>query len=38
MYTKGEPTGLAAAFLNYMLGADVQGTLIPSLSYGSVAK
>jgi phosphate transport system substrate-binding protein len=38
MYTKGEPTGLAAAFLNYMLSADIQGTLIPSLSYGSVAR
>ncbi len=38
MYTKGQPTGLSAAFLAYMLGADVQGTLIPSLSYGPVAK
>ena len=38
MYTKGEATGLAAAFLGYMLGADVQGTLIPSLSYGPIAK
>ena len=38
MYTKGEATGLAAAFLGYMLGPDVQGTLIPSLSYGPIAK
>ena len=38
MYTKGEATGLAAAFLGYMLGADVKGTLIPSLSYGPISK
>ncbi len=38
MYTKGQPSGLTAAFLDYMLGADVQGTLIPSLSYGPIAK
>lgn len=38
MYTKGQPSGLTAAFLGYMLGADVQGTLIPSLSYGPIAK
>ena len=38
MYTKGAATGLTAAFLDYMLGPDVQGTLIPSLSYGPVAK
>jgi phosphate transport system substrate-binding protein len=38
MYTKGAASGLTAAFLDYMLGADVQGTLIPSLSYGPVAK
>ena len=38
MYTKGTATGLAAAFLGYMLGSDVQSTLIPSLSYGPVAK
>jgi phosphate transport system substrate-binding protein len=36
MYTKGQPTGLTAAFLDYMLGAEVQGTLIPSLSYAPV--
>jgi phosphate transport system substrate-binding protein len=38
MYTNGEPTGLTAAFLAYMLGPDVQGTLIPSLSYAPVVK
>jgi phosphate transport system substrate-binding protein len=38
MYTNGQPSGLAAAFLAYMLSPDVQGTLIPSLSYASVVK
>jgi len=38
MYTKGQPTGLTAAFLDYMLGPDVQGTLIPSLFYAPVTK
>ncbi len=33
MYTKGQPDGLAKAFLDYMLGPDVQNTLIPSLYY-----
>ena len=33
MYTKGEPDGLARAFLEYMLGDEVQNTLIPSLFY-----
>ena len=36
MYTKGQPAGLTAAFLDYMLRPDVQGTLIPSLSYAPV--
>ena len=36
MYTNGQPTGLTAAFLAYMMGPDVQGTLIPSLSYAPV--
>jgi phosphate transport system substrate-binding protein len=36
MYTNGEPTGLTAAFLDYMLGPEVQGTIIPSLSYAPV--
>ena len=38
MYSKGQPDGLAKAFLDYMLGPDVQGTLIPSLFYGPIAK
>jgi phosphate transport system substrate-binding protein len=38
MYTKGAASGLSAAFLDYMLGSDVQGTLIPSLSYGPISK
>jgi phosphate transport system substrate-binding protein len=36
MYTNGQPTGLTAAFLDYMMGPEVQGTLIPSLSYAPV--
>jgi phosphate transport system substrate-binding protein len=38
MYTKGQPSGLTAAFLAYMLGPDVQGTLIPSLFYAPLVK
>jgi phosphate transport system substrate-binding protein len=38
MYTNGQPSGLTAAFLAYMMGPDVQGTLIPSLFYAPVAK
>jgi phosphate transport system substrate-binding protein len=38
MYTNGQPSGLTAAFLDYMMGPDVQGTLIPSLSYAPVVK
>lgn len=33
MYSKGQPDGLTKAFLDYMLGPDVQNTLIPSLFY-----
>ena len=36
MYTNGQPTGLTAAFLDYMMSPEVQGTLIPSLSYAPV--
>lgn len=36
MYTNGTPTGLTAAFLQYMMGPEVQGTLIPKDSYGPV--
>ncbi len=38
MYTNGQPSGLTAAFLAYMMGPEVQGTLIPSLSYAPVVK
>jgi len=33
MYTKGAATGLTEAFIDFMLGPQVQGTLIPSLFY-----
>ncbi len=36
MYTKGEPTGLAKSFLDYILGPTVQGTTIPGLNYAPV--
>ena len=40
MYTNGKPAAgsLTEAFLAYMMGPDVQGNLIPSLSYAPVAK
>ena len=38
MYTKGQPTDLTKAFLDYMLGPDVQNTLIPSLFYAPAAQ
>ena len=38
MYSKGQPDGLTKAFLDYMLGPDVQGTIIPSLFYGPATK
>lgn len=33
MYTKGEPKGLAKAFLDYMLSSDVQKNLVPQMGY-----
>ncbi|MEB3100520.1 phosphate ABC transporter substrate-binding protein [Ferviditalea candida] len=33
MYTKGEAQGLSKAFLDYMVSADVQKTLVPKLGY-----
>ena len=36
MYTKGQATGLAKSFLDYILGPTVQGTTIPSLFYAPV--
>jgi len=38
LYTNGTPTGLTAAFLDYMMGPEVQGTIIPKDSYGPVVK
>ncbi len=36
MYTKGQPSGLTAAFLDYMMSDAVQKTLAPSLFYAPV--
>ena len=36
MYTSGQPSGLTAAFLDYMMSPAIQGTLIPSLFYAPV--
>jgi phosphate transport system substrate-binding protein len=36
LYTKGAASGLTKAFLDYMVSADIQGTLIPTLGYGPV--
>ena len=36
MYTNGQPTGLTAAFLDYMISPAIQQTLIPSLFYAPV--
>lgn len=33
MYTRGKPTGAAAAFLNYMVGPQVQNSLVPKMGY-----
>jgi phosphate transport system substrate-binding protein len=33
MYTNGEPSGMAKAFLDYMLTDEVQNTLVPQLGY-----
>jgi len=33
MYTKGAATGLAKAFIDYMLSDDIQTTLVPQLGY-----
>jgi len=37
LYTKGPATGLTAAFLDFMMGPEVQGTIIPKDSYGPVS-
>jgi phosphate transport system substrate-binding protein len=36
MYTKGDASGLAKSFLDYVMGPTVQGTTIPSLFYAPV--
>ncbi len=38
MYTKGQPAGVAQAFLDYMLGSEVQNTLVPQLGYIAVTE
>jgi len=38
MYTKGDPTGLAKSFLDYMLSPAVQQGLIPSQFYAPVSQ
>jgi phosphate transport system substrate-binding protein len=38
MYTKGDPTGLAKSFLDYMLSPTVQQGLIPSQFYAPVSQ
>jgi phosphate transport system substrate-binding protein len=38
MYSNGQPTGLTAAFLDYMMSPAIQQTLIPSLFYAPVVK
>jgi phosphate transport system substrate-binding protein len=38
MYTKGDATGLTKSFLDYIMGAQVQGTTIPNLHYAPVVK
>jgi phosphate transport system substrate-binding protein len=37
LYTNGTASGLTAAFLDFMVGSQVQGTIIPKDSYGPVA-
>jgi phosphate transport system substrate-binding protein len=38
MYTRGTPTGLTAAFLDYMRAGEIQDQLVPQLGYISVAQ
>ncbi|MCT4660745.1 MAG: phosphate ABC transporter substrate-binding protein [Tissierellales bacterium] len=37
-YTKGDPQGLAKAFLDYMMSSAVQDTIIPEMGYIPVSK
>jgi phosphate transport system substrate-binding protein len=38
MYTKGEPTGLTKAFLDFMLTPDVQNGPVKDLNYAPIKK
>jgi phosphate transport system substrate-binding protein len=38
LYTLGAATGLTAAFLQFMVGPQVQGTIIPKDSYGPISQ
>ncbi len=38
LYTLGQPSGLTAAFLQFMVGPEVQGTIIPKDSYGPISQ
>lgn len=37
-YTKGEPTGLAKTFIDYMLSDDIQNTIVPEQGYIAATK
>lgn len=38
MYTKGQPTGLTKAFIDYMLSSEVQDQLVPKMGYIPITK
>ena len=38
MYTKGEPTDIEKAFLDYMMSDEVQNTILPKQGYLAVTK
>lgn len=38
LYTNGAATGLTAAFLQFMVGPEVQGTIVPKDSYGPISQ
>jgi phosphate transport system substrate-binding protein len=37
LYTLGQPSGLTTSFLDFMMGPEVQGTIIPKDSYGPIS-